>query len=554
MFLLFPLGHVAEVARRPWVTWAVMAACVATFAATNLQTTRGSMTELQIELEEHPWLYDAEAPTPDGMTSAEVNAARNDFKARAQRGLDSAMGLERKLSLVPSRGLSQLGWLTSLFVHFGLLHLLGNLFFLWIVGPLLEEAWGAARYLTFYLAFGLAAGATQYAMDPSSFASIGGASGAIAGCMGAFAVRFATTRIRFFYFFWLVFRVFTGSFGLPAWFVGLLWFGREVLTLQGGGASGIATGAHVGGFVVGSLIALGTKALGWEHRLQTASESQETFARRDAQLDAAAASLRLGSPDAARETLQALLADAPGFPGAELMLAEAEVRSRRSAARLEKLVRPRLGDLRDADVEHLLGRLWADLEHLSVTDAFAWAIAQRLEKTSNRLLRRQVLEKLANGVGKHALEARRQLDGLERRPAIELELPPAPPNDEQRPAVVLPATLTAISATEISLLVEGRERTVPFTAFRAVVAAVVPDGTRGLLLVDFVLETQAGQPQVALRVTGDDPVVPALQPQLSVAHAWASVLGAIRREMGANEAVVPWLTLPSPDALTATWR
>ncbi len=123
-------------------------------------------------------------------------------------------------------------------------HLLGNMLFLWLVGPLLDEAWGRRRILAFYLAAGLTASLVQFQISRGAVASIGGASGAIAGCMGAFALRFAATKIRFHYSVWF-FRIFMGSVHVPAWICGVLWFGRELLDLRGGGASGVATGARL---------------------------------------------------------------------------------------------------------------------------------------------------------------------------------------------------------------------------------------------------------------------------------------------------------------------
>jgi membrane associated rhomboid family serine protease len=278
VFFFIPTGSTSV------ITLVIAGLCVALFAWTGLLETRPppkvTFAEASAYAEERPYLLDQDfdGPLPEPAVLAEE---RREFEALVIRGLDKAGGAERKLSLVPSHGFLQVGWLTNLFVHFSLFHLLGNLLFLWLVGPLLEEAWGRWRFLAFYLCAGLVASLVQFLISRASASSIGGASGAIAGCMGAFALRFAMTRIRFHYFLWFI-RIFVGSVHVPAWICGALWFGRELLDLKDGGASGVATGAHVGGFALGGLVALGMRALGAEKALLTVAESDAVRARQDA--------------------------------------------------------------------------------------------------------------------------------------------------------------------------------------------------------------------------------------------------------------------------------
>ena len=140
---------------------------------------------------------------------------------------------------------------TSMFVHSGLLHAGGNLLSLWIFGENVEDRLGHLRFLIFYLATGLAAALAETWADPGSTLPLVGASGAIAGLMGAYLVLFPRSRILvllpIFVLYWEVVE-------MPALFFLGLWF---ALQLVGGlarpldGSGGIAFWAHAGGFVAG---------------------------------------------------------------------------------------------------------------------------------------------------------------------------------------------------------------------------------------------------------------------------------------------------------------
>jgi membrane associated rhomboid family serine protease len=132
--------------------------------------------------------------------------------------------------------------LTSLFLHGSLAHLAFNMLFLWIFGNNLEDRWGRVRYLLFYLAAGIVATLAFVLTSPHSVVPLIGASGAIAGVMGAYLVLFPTTRIL-------------GLVGflplpLPAWVFLGFWFGSQFL----GGSDGVAYAAHVGGFLFGMAV------------------------------------------------------------------------------------------------------------------------------------------------------------------------------------------------------------------------------------------------------------------------------------------------------------
>jgi membrane associated rhomboid family serine protease len=145
--------------------------------------------------------------------------------------------------------------LTSQFLHGGWLHLLGNLLYLWIFGDNVEDRFGHARYLVFYLFCGVVAGLAQVWADPDSPVPTIGASGAIAGVLGAYVVSFPRSKVLtfvpIFFLPWLV--------QIPAVFFLGLWFATQVLMglAQTGHefTGGVAWWAHVGGFLIGALAA-----------------------------------------------------------------------------------------------------------------------------------------------------------------------------------------------------------------------------------------------------------------------------------------------------------
>jgi len=147
---------------------------------------------------------------------------------------------------------------TSMFLHGGWLHLLGNLLYLWIFGNNVEDVMGHGRFAVFYLLCGLAAAAVQVAFSPASTVPMVGASGAIAGVLGAYLVLFPRARILALVpmgFFTQLAEVPAVLF-LPLWFVLQLLYGIASLgaPTQGGG---VAFWAHVGGFVAGVVLVRG---------------------------------------------------------------------------------------------------------------------------------------------------------------------------------------------------------------------------------------------------------------------------------------------------------
>jgi membrane associated rhomboid family serine protease len=144
---------------------------------------------------------------------------------------------------------------TSMFLHASWLHVLGNMLFLWVFGRNLEDLIGGSRFLVFYLVCGLVAGMVQVLANLSSSAPTVGASGAIAGVMGAYLIKFPRSQIDTLV---LLFIFFT-RLAIPAPFYILFWFGMQLLnTVFSGDRSytggGVAYFAHIGGFIAGMLL------------------------------------------------------------------------------------------------------------------------------------------------------------------------------------------------------------------------------------------------------------------------------------------------------------
>jgi len=174
------------------------------------------------------------------------------------QGSDAQEWIHEHLWLIPADS-TWYTFLTSMFVHAGFFHLLGNMIYLFLFGSCVEDMIGRWRFTALYLLGGFAAELAYIAGTPEHFASeipMGGASGAISTCMGAYLLLRAKVKIDFKYFGMIFFKVFSGEFSLAAWVVITFWFLEDVFSAvlsyyvnEGGG--GVAFGAHVGGFVAG---------------------------------------------------------------------------------------------------------------------------------------------------------------------------------------------------------------------------------------------------------------------------------------------------------------
>ena len=142
---------------------------------------------------------------------------------------------------------------TSMFLHGGWSHILGNMWYLWIFGDNVEDQCGRGRFVVFYLLCGIAAALGQVMMSPDSMVPTIGASGAIAGVMGAYFVLYPQSRVLtgIFLFFWFEIVEIPAIFLLGFWFLMQL-FNAGALAAATGQGGGVAFAAHVAGFLVGA--------------------------------------------------------------------------------------------------------------------------------------------------------------------------------------------------------------------------------------------------------------------------------------------------------------
>ena len=140
---------------------------------------------------------------------------------------------------------------TSMFLHGGWMHLIGNMVYLWIFGDNIEHSLGHVRYLVFYLICGIAAAFAQSISAPTSEVPMVGASGAISGILGAYLVLHPRANIKVF-----VFMIIITTINLPAYIVLGGWFVMQLLSSAqvNAGEAGVAFLAHIGGFVAGAVL------------------------------------------------------------------------------------------------------------------------------------------------------------------------------------------------------------------------------------------------------------------------------------------------------------
>lgn len=230
--MFFPLSDDdRDLVKPAYVTWVLLLLNVALFAYQSL----------------NPEFTAGYAAVPEEITSGK------DLVGEVP--LDLGNGQVVALPHAPGPTPIYLTLLTAMFMHGGLMHLGGNMLFLWIFGDNVEHRFGSLRFLLFYLVSGLVASFAQILLDPSSVVPTLGASGAISGVLGAYLVLFPHNKVNAFFFF----RIIT----VPAFVVLIMW---AVMQLLGGFGSigakggGVAYAAHIGGFVAGVVLALAMRA------------------------------------------------------------------------------------------------------------------------------------------------------------------------------------------------------------------------------------------------------------------------------------------------------
>jgi len=320
--MLIPIGHEdQQVTRLPWVTIVLLVANVLVFLLTHQAVqqqaveTRQRIQEIVRYANEHPYLrvppemrgaVPSVPPRSDldsdtvAQQQAKLDAMWEEFKSAASPGVFRTYGY------TPAKP-SLLALLTSMFLHAGWMHLLSNMLFLWLAGASLEDRWGRLFYLLLYLAGGVVAALIHAAMNPQSAIPMVGASGAISGLMGAFLVRLAATRIRFFYWFLVV----RGTFLMPAYVALPLWLLQQFAMARSGAAGRIAVWAHIGGFIFGALVAGLVKLSNFEKSVLAPAIAKRTSWSPSEQLTSALGKLDRNDADGSIQDLVALLTQSP---------------------------------------------------------------------------------------------------------------------------------------------------------------------------------------------------------------------------------------------------
>lgn len=277
MFFFLPWGHDRPTYDRPWATYALVAACVLVHLALwpSSQRAEQEVEAAAFEIE------DALVRRPDAHISFTVTGLPRGLDAVVQPMIDTSgragdpaleRGVRRLVAALNGMPAFRFGWragapapwraFTSMFVHADVFHLFGNVLLLWVAGGLIEVFWNRWAFVALYLLSGLAGVIAQHLAAPSSLTPLIGASGAIAGLLGALVVGYPNARIKIFYFFFFFWRPVWGNWLAPAWFVIPLWAGFQVLSVfLAQEEGGVAYAAHVGGFVFGALFAVIAKRM-----------------------------------------------------------------------------------------------------------------------------------------------------------------------------------------------------------------------------------------------------------------------------------------------------
>ena len=254
---MFPLKDNIQARRFPVLTVALIAINVIVFFGFEVTgiSLDGAKTDSERVVEYGLIPYELTNPgencgvvTQEGVNSQGMIVQQQGVACQGKDGFDAPVPDQRPV------------WITiftAMFMHGGLLHIAGNMLFLWIFGNNIEDSMSRWRFIAFYLAGGIAASLAQVAIDPSSTVPTIGASGAIAAVLGGYAILYPRARVVtmiFIIFFFTVIEL-PALLVLGAWFLLQLFYGSADLTSPvSGGGGGVAYFAHIGGFVAGMIL------------------------------------------------------------------------------------------------------------------------------------------------------------------------------------------------------------------------------------------------------------------------------------------------------------
>ncbi len=638
--MFIPIGlDQTSVRRLPWVSIGIIAANLAVFLAMGVSVRQAGeeagrrSREVMQYWSRHPYLTLPKSVTP-GLSDADRErlrlvaeamssvsgrqASTPEDRAEEQNELD---GLVQRLrdaaahhpysswGLIPSDP-KPLAFLTCMFVHAGWLHLLGNMLFFYLTGPFLEDAFGRPLFAALYVASGIVASLVFIAAFPHSTAPLIGASGAIAGLMGAFLVRFVHRKVRFFFFYFMfVFR--TGTVDLPAWLVLPLWFLEQLLFAGLTRESGVAYRAHVGGFAFGFLAAFAIKALKIEERFVAPKIEQEISVSQHPALEEGMDLLLRGETAGARAAFSKVLAAEPRNADAHLGVWQSHCVENTPEAGAPHLVQAIEEEVRRGDAALALDH-WRELAataRQSGPPALRWRLASALEG-SDRDATVEIFGSLAGdpAAGILAEKAARRLELLgapvrphpaaavapvaaaarpnpspgeaaaavpaaaaREAPAPAADVPPPPfwePQEpEARPAVPAEApevescTVDGLQADGLLLRgPQGGSELLPFQEVEKIAVAGIAASPRPYLVLDLLLQQWLGQPRRVERLvsTALDPRGLLGRPDLSGLEAFRQVVKAIadggRATVWPEAALAPGAPFPMFGSLEAYER
>ena len=283
--LILPFGHDKSIYGRQWITWFLIAVNVIVFAITAL-VDQGAEERFHAAVDlldtAHETYPEARVPsavfaplplrfrvglafiTSDDPDDAEAPGSFEMRKASRRMVAAFEDRPTARFGYTPGRPRA-LGFFAGAFMHADIWHLAGNMLFLWLVGAVIECYWESLPFAILYFASAAIGTLAHHLAAPSSMIPLVGASGAIAGLMGAFLVGHPRTKVKLFIFPWL-FRPFFTTRAVPVWLLLPGWFLLQLgsgLQATGGKGDGVAYWAHVGGFLAGVVGAAIMKVGGW---------------------------------------------------------------------------------------------------------------------------------------------------------------------------------------------------------------------------------------------------------------------------------------------------
>jgi membrane associated rhomboid family serine protease len=197
------------------------------------------------------WLFVQGAGTPAALAASVCNLGLIPAELTQSVRPGTAFPMGDGIACLVDPGREPFHVITSMFLHGSWMHLIGNMWFLWLFGNNIEDSMTRGRFVIFYLLCGLAAALLQTMVNPRSIVPMVGASGAISGVMGAYLVLYPRVRV----FTMVLLGFFLTSVALPAWVMLLYWafiqFASGLFASGAEGKGGVAFWAHVGGFVAG---------------------------------------------------------------------------------------------------------------------------------------------------------------------------------------------------------------------------------------------------------------------------------------------------------------